>query len=116
MKALLSCLPTIFFTAISLISTAFVSTVLISSSALAQPSMAEVIQPAMDCLNRAVPDEKVKLAPSRRGIKDACAQELKALSALPPDVHASIMSQIDAGLDRHLTDVPNVAPKRFNAN
>jgi len=85
------------------------STLFISSSTLARPAPAEVIQPLMDCLNQSIPAEKAKAAPSKRGIKDHCAKELQALSALQPDVKASILSQIDKGLDRHMADMPSAA-------
>lgn len=80
-----------------------------SSSSLSQATAshratAEFIQPLMDCLNGVLLSEKAKAESSKRAIEDSCAVHEQALSALPPDVKASIMSQIDSGLDKHLRE------------
>ena len=83
--------------------------VLLSPFVFSQSEPGDIIQPLMDCLNQSIPAEKVRSIPSKRGIKGRCNKELKALSALQPDIKASIMSQIDRGLDKHMADMPSAA-------
>lgn len=86
----------------------FLSLVL-SPFVYSQPEPSAIIQPLMDCLNQSIPAEKARSIPSKRGIKNRCSKELQALSALQPDIKASIMSQIDKSLDKHMADMPNAA-------
>jgi len=92
--------PLVIFTFLSLLFSSFV---------FSQSEPSVIIQPLMDCLNQSIPAEKARSNPSKRGIKNRCSKELQALSALQPDIKASIMSQIDRGLDKHMADMPSAA-------